>query len=70
MQRRVITEPRHRRHVGAGVDQHLRLGYVAAARRPVQRRHAVTLSRIDVGAFPQERAYGVGVSSHGRIGDR
>ena len=70
MQRRVAAEPswspsRWRRRRAASAPARRR-----PARRPVQRRHAVALRGVDVGALLQQRAHGVLVALHRRIGDR
>ena len=42
---------------------------VAALGRPVQRRHAVALSDVHVGALRDQLAYGGEVAPHRRVGD-
>ena len=70
VERRVLPDAGHGAGVGAGVDQHRRQLGVAALGGPVQRAHAVALRAVDVGALLQQRAHGVAVAAHGRVGDR
>jgi len=54
IERCIRPQPRRRPNIRAGEDQHLRELEIAIHRRPVQRRHAVALRRIDVGALLQQ----------------
>jgi hypothetical protein len=63
-QRAVAADPGCRLHVRAGVEQDLRQLEVAFLDCPMQRRHAVALRRVDVGAILQERLDGVPVTVH------
>jgi ABC-type sugar transport system substrate-binding protein len=56
--------------VRAGVDQHLRHLGVALDRRPVQGGGAVALRFVDVEALLQQRAHGLAIAVHRRVGDR
>ena len=53
VQRRVAADPRTGLKMGPGVDEHLRQLDKAVVRRPVQRRHAITLGHVHIRALPQ-----------------
>ncbi len=70
-QRRVGADAGRGLRVGAGVQQHRGQGRLVVHRRPVQRRHAVALRRVDVGRLLVSSAVdGRGVAALGGIGDR
>ena len=56
--------------VRSAMDQHGREIGVAVPRRPVERRHAVALGRVHIGALFEQRADGGDVAAHGGVGDR
>jgi hypothetical protein len=53
-----------RRHARAGLEQQRRHGGIAPLGRPVQRRHAVTLRHVHIGALRQQRAHRTHVAAH------
>ncbi len=69
-ERRVAAQPGRGLHVGAGVEQHLGELGVALTRRPMQRRHAVAFSGVDVHALFQERAHRLAIAGLGGFRNR
>ena len=69
VKRRVSAEPRSRRDIGARGNHDLRELVVSAVGSPVQRRHAIALRPVDVGALLNQRFDGRKIAARGGVGN-